>query len=395
MPASRMLYSMLHWAKAFTSRLIKAQTRAVKWDFGQGPLVSVVIPCYNHGQYIPEALESVLAQTWQNFEIIVVDDGSTDPDTIRVLSELALPRTTVLRHPLNRGLPAARNTGILHAKGRYICPLDADDKFHPTYLEKVLLVMETNQSIDFTYSWVQVFGNENRVWYAPQFDPRILPYYNQSSPLGCFRRWAWEHSGRYREAMRLGYEDWEFWIRMAYHGHKGYRIPEKLVCQRRVGRGFAHAAKERHEQLFADIQRFNPEVYRETEWKVRLLERKDRFAVPPFLNLAPRFFRPWRNPVGWLNVEPASLFRKHSLNAVRAWMESHQGDFVFVSFTVLDEAILDALFSRTPYVYVLPHYLPRHTWGRFVNLLRERGVKFVSRKRGKDPVGIKVGRNHR
>ena len=89
--------------------------------------VSVIIPCYNQGQYIEEAVKSVLAQTYQNFEIIIVNDGSTDEFTNKLLSDYDKQKTKVL-HTDNQGLASARNNGIKVAKGKYILPLDADER---------------------------------------------------------------------------------------------------------------------------------------------------------------------------------------------------------------------------------------------------------------------------
>ena len=122
------------------------------------PFVSVVIPCYNHGQYVEEAVQSILRQTWQNFEIIVVNDGSNVQDTVEILRDFHMPKTRVLHLSQNVGLPAARNAGIREAKGKYVCCLDADDKLHPTYLEKAIVTMEVNSGLSFprnmSASWV-------------------------------------------------------------------------------------------------------------------------------------------------------------------------------------------------------------------------------------------------
>src|SRR5262245_21692055 len=135
------------------------------------PFISVIIPCYNHGKFLDEAIQSVLSQTVQDLEIIVVNDGSTNRESIDILNSLEQPKTRVIHLPQNMGLPAARNAGIREAPGKYICCLDADDKLQDTYLEKATAMMESNSGISFVGSWTQVFGSESRVWYAKQFDP--------------------------------------------------------------------------------------------------------------------------------------------------------------------------------------------------------------------------------
>src|SRR5436189_1310286 len=90
------------------------------------PAVSVIIPCYNLGQYLDEAVESVLAQTYQDFEIVIVDDGSTDSTTRALLADYHRPGTRVI-HAAHAGVSAARNLAIAHSTGAYLCALDADD----------------------------------------------------------------------------------------------------------------------------------------------------------------------------------------------------------------------------------------------------------------------------
>jgi len=104
------------------------------------PTVSVIVPCYNQGIYLDEAIQSVLGQTYQDFEIIIVDDGSDDGLTgltNDLLRDYRRKRTRVIRTE-NRGVVSARNTAISHARGKYILPLDADDRIGSEYLEKAV-----------------------------------------------------------------------------------------------------------------------------------------------------------------------------------------------------------------------------------------------------------------
>ena len=111
------------------------------------PTVSVIMPCYNLGQYLDEAVDSVLSQTYQDFEIIIINDGSTDDLTNELLKGYNRPKTSVY-HTENQGLPATRNYGIEKATGKYICCLDADDKYHPEFLEKTVRVLDEDEGED-------------------------------------------------------------------------------------------------------------------------------------------------------------------------------------------------------------------------------------------------------
>ena len=115
------------------------------------PRVSVVIPCYNHGAFLQETLESLHAQTFTNFEVIVVDDGSTDALTVALLDSLVEPGLRVIRTE-NRGVSAARNRGIAEPRGEYILPLDSDDKIAPNYLEKTVTILDEDRDVGVVYT---------------------------------------------------------------------------------------------------------------------------------------------------------------------------------------------------------------------------------------------------
>jgi len=339
------------------------------WDRTK-PLISVVIPCYNHGHYLTDSVDSILDQTWQDVEIIIVNDGSTDSNTTAILEGFSRPKTRIIHHPENQGLPATRNTGIRSARGKYICCLDADDKLHPTYLEKAILVMETNLGIDFVYAYTQVFGEEDRVWYAPQFDPASLIYYNQLNPPGVFRKEAWLTVGGFREEMREGFEDWEFWIRLARGGYRGYRIPEKLIYVRRVGQSFIHRAMEHKKELIANIKRYNPEVYEDLHWLEEVKGNyREIYVSDPFLNLSRKDdYLPIQNDE--VRIISRKAKEREVYERLLSDPSSHPSqDCLFISYQVMNELSMDAVMECTKYFYYLPYYLPRHTWHRFVNKL--------------------------
>src|SRR5438552_2887722 len=133
------------------------------------PRVSVIVPCYNLGKFLAEAVDSVLGQTFQDFEIVVVDDGSTDGATVSVLSAFARPKTRILRAP-HAGLAAARNLGIANSSGEYLCALDADDRLDPTFLAKTAAILDRDASIAFVSTWLRTFGEESWEWKPDRCD---------------------------------------------------------------------------------------------------------------------------------------------------------------------------------------------------------------------------------
>jgi GT2 family glycosyltransferase len=196
------------------------------------PRVSVVVTCFNLGIYLAEAIDSVETQTFQDFEIVIVDDGSTDPETVRLLETWVRPRTQVLR-TANRGLPAARNFGVAHSRGELLCCLDADDKLAPTWLEKAVEALDADPDLAFVSHWLRYFGEEEGDWCPESAGfPQLLDA-NTINGAALVRRSVWSALGGCDESMREGCEDWELWIRAIEGGYRGAILPEVLFYYRR------------------------------------------------------------------------------------------------------------------------------------------------------------------
>lgn len=176
------------------------------------PKVSVVIPNYNHGQFLPEAVASVAPMRRDDVEIIVVDDGSTDELTRNEVDKIEASGIRVIRQE-NRGLAAARNAGITSSKGQYIFPLDADDRARPAPILHATEVLDAQPEIGVVYGDAQLFGVRSGHWTAGPFDPIRLMKKNYISCSALFRREVWEQVGGYDGTMPVqGLEDWDFWV---------------------------------------------------------------------------------------------------------------------------------------------------------------------------------------
>lgn len=194
--------------------------------------VSVVIPCYNMGAFIDEAVDSALGQTVADIEIIIVDDGSDDPMTKAKLQAYDRPKTRVIHIP-HGGVAVARNRGIAEAASCYILPLDADDWIAPQFVEKTSAVLDARPTVGIVTSRVELFGEAHGEWRLP---PEVsLPYIlleNQIVSTSLFRKSDWTKTGGYDVAMRSGWEDWDLWLRMLQSGIKVVRLPEVLFFYR-------------------------------------------------------------------------------------------------------------------------------------------------------------------
>lgn len=194
-------------------------------------LVSVVIPCFNAGRHIDEAVQSALAQTWRDLEVVIVDDGSTDAETLRILGEARWPRTRIL-HQGNGGPSAARNRAIREAAGRYILPLDADDTIEPTYVEKAIPILAGGPDVGCVYCKAMKFGAESGPWDLPPFRPEELAVDNVIFVTALFRKADWQAVGGFDERLRHGVEDYDFWVKLVASGKSVVQLDEFLFNYR-------------------------------------------------------------------------------------------------------------------------------------------------------------------
>ena len=251
---------------------------------GQAHRVSVIIPCYGHAQYLPEAVASVAAQTYPNLDVVIVNDGSPDDTSVvarRLMAQYAdLPIT--LMEQANAGLAAARNAGIAASKGTYWLPLDADDRIAPTFVEKCVRTLESHPAVGFAYADIQHFGDLDTVFRLPAFDAEAMVH---QSNIGCVcslvRRSVWEAVGGYDPCMRQGYEDWDFWVGCIEKGWTGVRIAEPLFFYRKRGDSMLTDARKKHDRLFARIVLNHPSLYgvEEIQAAARIIAEATRAAM--------------------------------------------------------------------------------------------------------------------
>jgi glycosyltransferase involved in cell wall biosynthesis len=191
------------------------------------PAVSVVVPCYNGGRFLDDLMAALEKQTFRDFEIIIIDDGSTDDLTARKLAELK-DRVRVIR----RGLPAARNAGAGAARADIVFFHDCDDTIEPTYLAEVVAVLQSAPSdvaMAFTHS--RLVGGQSGIvhFHFHRFD---LLFGNIVGTGLALRKQCWRAVGGYDETMRDGYEDWDFSLRLVEAGYRGIEIAKPLFNYR-------------------------------------------------------------------------------------------------------------------------------------------------------------------
>lgn len=195
--------------------------------------VTVVIPCYNDGLYIMEALNSILNQTLKADKIIIVDDGSGQ-ETKDVLATIIHKNVTII-YQENQGVCKARNNAIQLAETDYILNLDADDYFEATFIEKAVEVLNSNHKVAAVGCWVKILKNkvlEKEIKKPSGGSVKDFIVINNGIASSLFRKKCWEMVSGYDVEMRNGYEDWEFWIAILKCNYEMVILKEPLYTYR-------------------------------------------------------------------------------------------------------------------------------------------------------------------
>jgi SAM-dependent methyltransferase len=227
------------------------------------PLVSIVIPHFNQPEPLRACLESVLAQTLAVWEAVVVDDASAEPP---VLPDD--PRIRLVRHDANRGLAAARNTGIRAARCELILPLDSDDALAPDYLARTMPILRDRPEVDCVFTDLHTFGADDAVWHYAVRTPAEMADGQWIPGAGTLlRRALWERVGGYCEddALRAGNEDWDFWIGALEGPLRPMHVPEPLYRYRRTAGSMSATLREREYATREHIFRRHPDFFTQTK----------------------------------------------------------------------------------------------------------------------------------
>ncbi len=246
-------------------------------------LVSVVIPCFNQGHFLDDAVNSIQEQTYTNIEIIIVNDKSTDPDTNKILENYKGKYITlVVNHKENKGLPEARNTGINAAKGKYILTLDSDDKVANTYIEKAIDAFEANENLGIVHGRTEYFGDAKGERIRPDITIGEILLRNLIDSGTLFRKKDWKKVGGFKSFMKYGFEDYEFWLSIMELGRVTYKIPEIMFYYRKHGglvtnHSLASMNEERIKYSYEQIYSHHKKLYEDN--MIELLTTGYKIAV--------------------------------------------------------------------------------------------------------------------
>ncbi len=335
--------------------------------------VSIITPYYNTGDLFIETFVSLQAQSLQNWEWIIVDDGSSDHESVMRLNDIAKKDQRIkVIHQLNGGTSAARNTGFHNSSGRFICLLDHDDMVEPTYLEKCAWFLDSNQEFAFCNSYSVIFGEQNFLWTTGYERGKAFLQANSGPPISVVRRTAYADCGGFDESIRVLYEDWDFWLALAKAGHWGYTIPEYLQWYRKLGSGCYEQMLESGydnnefsrviQQKYAGLDKHFPEPFRRHPQPYETIETKSLVINPLGEN---SFGRRIMFIVPWMVTGGADRVNLDLIEGLTG-----KGHDITVCATLLADHCWEHEFSRfTPDIFILPNILNPLDYPRFLAYL--------------------------
>lgn len=224
------------------------------------PLVSIIFPIYNSEEFLREAIDSLLTQTYENFEVVAINDGSTDKSNI-VLKSYNDTRIKYIEHKKNQGLVATLNEGFNHAKGKYIARMDSDDICRKDRLKIQADFMESNPDIDILGSWIQNFGLYSYIWRVHKthnyIATKLIFETSIAHPSVMMRRESVSKSGIKFEEKYHGAEDFMFWSKLSEEGLKFSNIQEPLLKYRTHNSQVGEAEKDIQQQSSLLVRSYN------------------------------------------------------------------------------------------------------------------------------------------
>jgi glycosyltransferase involved in cell wall biosynthesis len=347
------------------------------------PVVTIITPYYNTGVVFHETARTVLRQTFQAWEWLIINDGSTDPEALVVLNSYRAsdPRIRVKDHPENRGLSAARNTGFRAAKTPYIVQLDSDDLLESTAVEKWYWFLQSHPEYSFVKGYTVGFGDQEYLWPYGFESGKAFLKENQVDATAMIRREVHQAVGGYDESNRGGLEDWDFWLKCASQGFWGATIPEFLDWYRRravhsdrwsnwsYAKGhsvFQKQLRQRYPQLW---QRGFPDL--RPRWHMPNDTVPDELPCENHLQKnRPRILM----VVPWLTTGGADKFNLDLVEQL-----SCRGWEITLATTVKgDHSWLPDFARHTPDIFILNHFLRMTDYPRFLRyLIQSRQVDLV------------------
>ena len=225
------------------------------------PRISIIVPCYNGARYIRETLDCLQKQTIDDWECVIVNDGSTD-NSLEILKEYAAKDSRYKYiDKENEGPSIARNTAIAASSGKYILPLDADDLIAPSYAEKAIEYLESHPKCKLVYCKAEFFGDRNEPFELHEYNYNELPYCNSIFCSCIYRHVDFDKTIGYNPNMRFRNEDWDFLLSLLNENDEVYCLPEVLFFYRQHGMTRNNNLDERYAYANLQMVMNHPDIY--------------------------------------------------------------------------------------------------------------------------------------
>lgn len=225
------------------------------------PRISIVIPCFNGEKFLRETLDCLQNQTIDDWECVIVNDGSTD-NSLEIMREYAENDSRYKYiDKKNEGPSIARNTAIAASSGEYILPLDADDIISPSYAEKAISIFKNDDSVKLVYCKAELFGDKTGPWVLPDYSYQELLWINMIFCSAIYKRCDYDKTNGYNPNMVNGFEDWDFWLSLLSSEDKVYQIQDTLFHYRKSSFSRSSDAQINYEKLLEMIYQNHREKY--------------------------------------------------------------------------------------------------------------------------------------
>ncbi|MEH1803813.1 MAG: glycosyltransferase [Nostoc sp.] len=364
----------------FVALIASQKVRFFQPEASEAPVVSIISVFLNDYQYFETTYRSVINQTWQNFEWIIVNDGLTNADAIAFIESLSqrTNKIKVLSHSNQQGDAAGRNTAIAQAEGKYLFFINLVDIFDPTYIEKSLLFLETHPDFSFVNSYSAIFQAQEYWWNYGFSQPASFFHENQLKGGLLYRKVDFEQLGGFDADLKL-YADWERWLKAIANQQLGWTIPEYLECNRSINsleqdpwelKRVTELIQSRYHDFFSSTPTPNISLNRQSLNPQQLKYKIARQNSLKRYNSGKRllFFFP---SLSNSNVD------KFHLDLVRL-LEKEGYEMAIATTLKSEHPWYDSFYRLTPDIFHLPNFLDEVYWLAFIRyIIQSRQIDIV------------------
>ncbi|MFQ3633492.1 glycosyltransferase [Roseiflexus sp.] len=353
-------------------------------NIAQAPAVTIITPFYNTGTVFHETARSILSQSFQQWEWVIVNDGSSDPESLAILDQYRDidPRVRIIDCANNRGLSAARNLAVEHARTEFIVNIDSDDLLEPTAVEKWFWFLTSYPQFAFVDGYVAGFGSQTYLWRLGFHQPEKFLVENQTTSNVMFRRSVHIDVGGFDEEIKYGFEDWDFWLRCASKGYWGDTIPECLTWYRRrpdhSDRWKSFDGGNYQRSFAAQLRQKYPELWRvgvPTVYRHQPTPYSEVCDTLPATNLLRSSKKRLLMLLPWMEMGGADKF---NLDVVRELTMRRDYEITIITTLSGNNSWYNMFAKYTPDIFVLDRFLCINDYPRFIRyIIQSRQIKTV------------------